>query len=68
MNDWAFGGPTAPFYDAEGNEPARCVFDQVSDDSFALAEGIRYDDGEVVVDVPGETTITDLASIPLFMA
>lgn len=68
MSDWAFGGPTAPFYDSEGREPARFVFEQVTDGSFSLVEGIRYDDGDVTVDVPGETTVTDLASIPLFMA
>ena len=68
MSDWHFGGPTAPFFDSEGHEPAGFVFEQISDDSFALVEGIRYDDGNAVVEVPGRTTITDLASIPLFMA
>jgi hypothetical protein len=68
VSSWAFRGPTAPFLDPSGDDPARFVFEQVSDDSFSLAQGFRYDDGEVVVEVPHTTTVTDLASIPLFMA
>ncbi len=67
-SDWSFGGPTAPFFDAHGNDPAKFVFEQVRDDSFTLDEVVTYDDGDTRVHVPDRTLITDLASIPLFMA
>lgn len=66
---WSFKGPTAPFFDGHGHEPARIVLRQVDDDRFVVEEPILYDDGDVSVRVPrNEGIATDLASIPFFMA
>lgn len=66
---WSFDGPTAPFYDGSGGQPARFVLAQVDDDRFRVLEPLLYDDGEVRVRVPRNDTVsTDLASIPFFMA
>lgn len=66
---WSFAGPTAPFYDAEGNDPARYVLRQIADDQFLVDEPFLYDDGSTRVRVPRREEVpTDLASIPFFMA
>ncbi len=68
-SDWSFAGPTAPFYDAQGNEPARFVLRQIADDQFLVDEPFLYEQGPTRVRVPSREEVpTDLASIPLFMA
>ena len=68
-SEWSFSGPTAPFFDLAGADPAHFVFEQVGDDRFSVSEGVLYDDGERRVELSPETPLqTDLASIPLFMA
>jgi hypothetical protein len=73
MGTWSWTGPTRPFVDSHGREPARFVFEQVDDDGFVLQEGFRYEpdgaDASAVIEVSSRTLVTtDLASIPLFMA
>lgn len=66
---WSFTGPTAPFYDLSGGEPAKFAVRQMGDSRFVLTEGFVYDDGEDRVVVSADTLVaTDLASIPLVMA
>ncbi|MCO5322415.1 MAG: DUF1353 domain-containing protein [Microthrixaceae bacterium] len=66
---WSFTGPTAPFRDLRGGDPAVFSFGQVDDDRFTINEGILFDDGTDRVVVSADTLVdTDLASIPLFMA
>lgn len=66
---WSFEGPTAPFFDADGRDPARFVLRQVDDDRFVVEEPLEYRDGTDSVRVPlSESVPTDLASIPFFMA
>lgn len=68
-NEWSYGGPTAPFFDGDGEEPARFVLRQVDDDRFVVEEPFVYDDGVTSLRVPRSVGVaTDLASIPFFMA
>lgn len=68
-NVWSFDGPTAPFFDGHGEEPARFVLRQIDDDRFVVEEPVLYDDGAASVRIPpNEGVPTDLASIPFFMA
>lgn len=68
-NAWSFDGPTAPFFDGHGDEPARFVLRQIDDDRFMVEEPVLYDDGTTSLRVPrNEGVSTDLASIPFFMA
>lgn len=68
-NEWSFGGPTAPFFDGAGEEPARFVLRQVDDDRFVVEELVLYDDGVISLSLPRREGVpTDLASIPFFMA
>ncbi|MCZ7630659.1 MAG: aminotransferase class V-fold PLP-dependent enzyme [Microthrixaceae bacterium] len=51
-NEWSFGGPTAPFFDGAGEEPARFVLRQVDDDRFVVEELVLYDDGVISMSLP----------------